>query len=211
MNSTKQTGLLTELQCQTYFTQLGYNVSLPLGEDVRYDMIVDVNGKLIKVQVKTCHLTKTESGIEFATRSTQVNTQGQKSKTYSENEIDYFATFWEDKVYLIHVKDCLGKMRTLSFKQQSPNQQDLFWIKNYEAEKTLYRLINNLPEPKTRAVIAQYDKQGNFIAEYSNMTDAAKTLFGDIPNIYNKASHIGKAVNGKEKSAYGFLWKRRFV
>jgi hypothetical protein len=31
MNENKQKGLLTELQCQAYFTQLGYNVSVPLG------------------------------------------------------------------------------------------------------------------------------------------------------------------------------------
>ena len=39
MNEQKIKGLTTELQCQTYFTQKGYNVSVPLGEDCRYDRI----------------------------------------------------------------------------------------------------------------------------------------------------------------------------
>ena len=49
MNETKRKGLTTELQCQLYFTELGYNVSVPLGEDCKYDMIVDFNGILKRI------------------------------------------------------------------------------------------------------------------------------------------------------------------
>ena len=40
MNEQKIKGLTTELQCQTYFTQKGYNVSVSLREYFRYDLIV---------------------------------------------------------------------------------------------------------------------------------------------------------------------------
>ena len=49
MNEIKQQGLTTELQCQLFFTELGYNVSIPLGEDCRYDMIVDFDGILCRI------------------------------------------------------------------------------------------------------------------------------------------------------------------
>ena len=119
MNITKQKGLITELQCQTFFTQLGYNVSIPLGEDCRYDMIVDVEGKLIKIQVKTCHINDGKTGINFSTRSCQGGntTHEIQSKKYI-NEIDYFATFWENKCYLIKIDDCQSNDRTLSFEQK---------------------------------------------------------------------------------------------
>lgn len=205
MNETKQKGLITELQCQTFFTQLGYNVSIPLGEDCRYDMIVDVKGKLIRVQVKTCHLNNNETGINFATRSTQGgntvhNTQ---SKKYI-NEIDYFATFWNNQCYLIKIDDCQSAERTLSFEQKKVNQADVYFIENYEAEKTLQRLINNLPEPKVKTKICQFDKEYNLIAEYDNATEAAKAVNGDN-------GHISQVLKGDRKTAYGFIWERRFV
>ena len=206
MNDTKQKGLITELQCQTFFTQLGYNVSIPLGEDCRYDMIVDVEGKLIKVQVKTCHLNSTNSGINFSTRSTQGgNTSHEtQSKRYNINDVDYFATFWENQCYLIKIDDCQGADRTLSFKQEKVNQADVYFIENYKAEKTLQRLINNLPEPKVKTKIYQIDKDNNIIAEYETASEAARAVNGDN-------SHICQVLKGDRKSAYGFLWERRFV
>lgn len=83
MNKTKVKGLITELQCQTYFTSLGYNVSIPLGEDCRYDMIVDIDGILIRIQVKTCHLSKSNDSFSISTKSVQCNTEKVKSKHYT--------------------------------------------------------------------------------------------------------------------------------
>ena len=51
--TSKQKGNLTELQCITYLYQLGYKCSIPYGENSRYDFIVDIDGILIRVQVKT--------------------------------------------------------------------------------------------------------------------------------------------------------------
>lgn len=207
MNEAKQKGLITELQCQTFFTQLGYNVSIPLGEDCRYDMIVDVEGKLIRVQVKTCHLNLTNSGINFSTRSSQGGNTAHEvqSKKYDIDDVDYFATFWENKCYLVKIDDCQGADRTLSFKQEKVNQADVYFIENYEAEKTLQRLINNLPEPKVKTKIYQLDKDNkSIIAEYETAAEAARAVNGDN-------GHICQVLKGDRKSAYGFLWERRFV
>lgn len=205
MNETKQKGLITELQCQTFFTQLGYNVSIPLGEDCRYDMIVDVEGKLIRVQVKTCHLNSSKTGINFSTCSSQGGNTAHKvlSKTYI-NDVDYFATFWENQCYLIKIDDCQSADRTLSFEQKKINQADIYFIENYKAENTLQRLINNLPEPKVKTKIYQFDKDYNFIAEYNNALEAAKAVNGSN-------SHISQVLKGDRKTAYGFIWERRFV
>jgi hypothetical protein len=98
MNETKKIGLLTELQCQAFFTNLGYNVLTPLSEDCRYDMIVDFNGILERIQVKTCHLTQNNTGIQFSTKSTRINTQESIQRKYSKEEIDYFATYYDGNV-----------------------------------------------------------------------------------------------------------------
>lgn len=198
--------MLTELQCQTYFTQLGYNVSVPLGEDCRYDMIVDIDGHLIKVQVKTARLNEGKTGIKFATRSTQGgNTiNGPQQKKYNSKDVDFFATFWEGQCYLIKIEDCQGTERTLSFQQKKNNQADIYFIENYKVENTLFRFLNHLPEPKVKTQIFQFDKNSNLIAQYNTIIEAAKAVNGSD-------SHICQAIKGERKTAYGFIWERKFV
>lgn len=54
MTERKVKGLTVELLCQYYLTSLGYNVSIPLGEDCKYDMIADFDGILTRIQIKSC-------------------------------------------------------------------------------------------------------------------------------------------------------------
>ena len=56
MDNTKHLGSLTELQCITYLFGLGYDISIPYGDNSSYDFILDVNGKLLKLQCKTSRL-----------------------------------------------------------------------------------------------------------------------------------------------------------
>lgn len=202
MNITKTKGLVTELQCQTYFTSLGYNVLVPLGEDCRYDMIVDFNGILQRIQVKTCHLKENNSGIEFSTRSVRSNTQGNTQKTYSKEEIDYFATYYNNKCYLVKVEDC-SRSKTLSFENKKTNQYPVNFIEDYEAEKQIKKIINGEDEIKLQdnQKIYQYDLRNNLIATFSSCAEAAKSL-GDV----QKSSHIGQVLKGIRKTAYGYKW-----
>ena len=50
--NTKQLGNFTELQCITYLYQIGCAVSIPFGNSEKYDVIIDYNDKLYKVQIK---------------------------------------------------------------------------------------------------------------------------------------------------------------
>ena len=90
MTDSKRKGLVTELQCQTYLTNLGFNVSVPLGEDCSYDLILDIEGLLLRIQVKTCQIES--NGITFRTKSSYLTSAGTKVKHYSEENIDFFAT-----------------------------------------------------------------------------------------------------------------------
>ena len=53
MITTNQKGKQTELEILLYVTKLGYSVSIPWGDKDRYDQIWDINGNLIRIQVKT--------------------------------------------------------------------------------------------------------------------------------------------------------------
>ena len=208
MNETKQKGLLTELRCQTFFTELGYNVLIPLGEDCRYDMIVDVDNHLIRVQVKTSHLKDNKKGIEFSTRSTRVNSNTVITKKYTKDEIDYFATWWENKVYLIPVEEC-GTLKSLMFEDKLVNQHSVSFINDYEAQNVIdnFILTNTSKEVKERKIY-QYDLENNLIiATWDSCHQAAVEGLGDV----KKNSHISQVVNGQRKTAYGFFWSDKLI
>ena len=107
--STQFKGTITELQVASYLLTLGYVVSQPLVQDSKYDLIVDINHKLIRLQVKTARENiKATSGkaITFNCRSTTNNVRECKQRYYSQEDIDYFATYWDKECFLIPVKEC---------------------------------------------------------------------------------------------------------
>ncbi len=135
----KQKGNLTELQCITAFYEQGYSVSIPYGENSRYDFIADVNGELLKIQVKTSRVKKENEAIVFACRSTNVNTKGTIYHRYTKEQIDYFATFWNGKCYLVPVEECSTE-KTLRFCYPiSGQKQGITLAEDYELEKVLKR------------------------------------------------------------------------
>lgn len=108
--TTQQKGVTTEMFVAARLLQLGYNVSQPFCQDSKYDLIVDVNNRLYRLQVKTARLINDDT-ILFNCRSTTKNSQTNKSRYYQENEIDYFATYWNDEVFLIPVTECSAEKR----------------------------------------------------------------------------------------------------
>ena len=109
----KKKGNLTEMQCMSAFMEQGCGVSIPFGDNSKYDFIADVDGHLLKIQVKTASL-KNDNVIKFSCRSTHVNCTGVKNIRYSANDIDYFATYWDNKCYLVPVEECSVE-KTLRF------------------------------------------------------------------------------------------------
>jgi hypothetical protein len=139
MLSTQFKGTITELQVATYFLALGYNVSQPLTQDSKYDLIVDVNHKLIRVQVKTARLKDVVGGecIIFNCRSTTNNIRECKQRYYSTEDVDYFATFWKNKVYLVPINECSSEKSLWIDKPKYPQST---WAQDYLAEEVLKSL-----------------------------------------------------------------------
>ena len=130
----KQKGILTELQCITAFNELGYHISIPYGENSRYDFIADIDGKLIRVQVKASSKKEknADGTISFSCRSTHSNSSGNISRTYTKNEIDYFATYYNSVCYLIPVEECSTE-KTLRFEPPANGQtKGITFAKDYE-------------------------------------------------------------------------------
>ena len=136
--NSKQKGKLTEMQCLTAFIEQGCSVSIPYGDDSRYDFIADIDGQLLKIQVKTSSLKKgTSDAIAFSCRSTHVNCSGVKNIRYNKNEIDYFATYWNDEIFLIPVNECSAEKHLHLLPVERSNQTYAY---DYKASEVLKKL-----------------------------------------------------------------------
>ncbi len=133
--STQIKGRTTELEVINYFLKYGYIVSEPV-VDTRYDLIAEINNKLVTIQIKTSHIDKNKNYIEFATCNIHINTNGTTRKNYKKDNVDYFATMYENKCYIIPVEDCGSRNKKLRLKPTKNNQiKNIAFAKNYEFEK----------------------------------------------------------------------------
>mgnify|MGYP003455931760 CR=1 FL=1 len=132
-------GTITELKCKTYFLELGYIVSTP-ENPTRYDFILDTGDKLLKIQVKTCNTTRREGSITFQTCSSHYVRGQHEHTSYKEDNIDYFATCWENQVYLIPVEECGAREKNLRIMPTRNGQvKGICFAKDYIAEEVLKR------------------------------------------------------------------------
>lgn len=135
----KEKGNLTELQCLVSFAKLGLKTSLPYGENCKYDFILDVNGTLLKIQCKTSHLITSQEGFEFKCQSINATTKGVIENRYTKNDIDYFATYFNEQCYLIPVEEC-GTAKTLRYcYPKSGQKKGISLAENYKLEEVVKR------------------------------------------------------------------------
>ena len=143
--TTKQKGNLTELQCLAAFMGQGCGVSIPYGDNSKYDFIADINGQLFKIQVKTSSL-KDENAIKFSCRTTHVNCNGVKNERYSEKDVDFFATYWEDECYIVPVKECSVE-KTLRFAPpKNGHTKNISFAQDYLLAKQLEKIKEEVAE-----------------------------------------------------------------
>ena len=136
MNS-KYKGNITELQSMLAFMKLGYNVLTPYGDCERYDFVVDVNGKFIKVQSKTASTEDDGASFHFSCRSCNRKDGKIVHYSYTKDEIDYFVTTFKDKTYLIPVEECGADKRLRILPAKNGQVRGVTWAKDYELEEVV--------------------------------------------------------------------------
>ena len=77
------------------FTCSGFVVSKPLSNNCRYDLIVEYNNKLYKIQVKTTSNVKDDVMV-FATKTTNYTKGTWSSNNYTKQDIDAFFLYCEE-------------------------------------------------------------------------------------------------------------------
>ena len=111
MKTLREKGELAELKVLIDLTTRGYDVSIPFGT-CRYDLIVDREGKLERIQVKYCE--SDGKVINVRCRCVRHNKTRNVSHRYLPSEIDWIATYdkTSDSVYYIESKILGIKGRT---------------------------------------------------------------------------------------------------
>lgn len=148
MKNSKEIGNLTELQCITGLYALGCDISIPFGNSQKYDLIMDYNNKLYKVQVKHANINEIYDGVnkyieyfKFQTRWQSHNATGYTKNSYTKNDIDFFATWCDGNVFLIPVEECSGAEKTIRFIPPKNGQiKGINFAKDYIAEEVLKKL-----------------------------------------------------------------------
>lgn len=115
-------------------------MSIPFGDNARYDLIADFGGKLNKIQVKYCdHITKNNSVVLYCRSSTNHTTN--KHYTTYENDIDYFAFYipkWDISL-LIPISD-IGNKKDITVRKYAPKngqKSGIRLIQDYLFDKAL--------------------------------------------------------------------------
>lgn len=135
----KHYGALTELQVMTYLFGLGYQVSIPYGDNARYDFILDINNKLYKIQVKSARM-EDEGVYKIDCSRMRVNRNRNIRKHYTNEEVDFFATMINGKCYLIPQSEVSDSKRLRFLPPKNGQIKGITFAKDYEAKIQINKL-----------------------------------------------------------------------
>ncbi len=146
MNS-KHKGEITEAIIIAEFLKLNISVARPFGDNQPYDLIIDINGGLKKVQIKTGRL---RNGVVIFNAITSVNTLIDKRRIVRNyiGKIDYFAIYCPDttECYLVPISECTNSQGTLRvIDTKNCQKKKIKWAKNYILSSSSVRL-ERLPD-----------------------------------------------------------------
>jgi len=115
MPNSKDVGDQTEVAILQQLIEYGYSVSLPFGDNDKYDLIVDSGTELYRVQCKTAWQNKPDT-IRFNTHS-QTTRDGEYHESTYEDAVDAFIVRYPENgtLYWVDVADATSQKMELRF------------------------------------------------------------------------------------------------
>ena len=150
MDSTLIHGDINELQCILDFQKRGYYCSIPFSSSCRYDVVVDINNHLYRIQCKASTFNEIEGVIIMRAMRQTTNTKGTTKHVYSKDEIDYFYTSWNSYSFLIPVEE-VSTAKYLRIKEPKNGIQETMSVaSDYLLDNIINSILNNCPIQKYR-------------------------------------------------------------
>ena len=104
----KERGEIVELAFSLKAALKGFIVSEPLGDSAKYDRILDVDGKLSRVQIKGTSFTQNGASYQCC-----VSYGSSEKRAYTKKDCDFVATYIipRDVWYILPVESLKGKKK----------------------------------------------------------------------------------------------------
>jgi prevent-host-death family protein len=139
-------GNVAELKIQAELAELGYPVLAPVTEHERYDLVVEVAGRFLRVQCKWAPLYR--GVVCIRTESNRRGPNGFIRRPYTAEEVDAIAAYCSDldRCYLLPM-DVVGTSRQITLRiEPTRNGQRacLNWAADYELSGAIAQLGERL-------------------------------------------------------------------
>jgi PD-(D/E)XK endonuclease len=121
MRNTKKIGDVSEAKILAALLAKGYVVLKPFGDNERYDLVIEKDGKFSRVQCKTGWLTKSKNSILVSMKS--VSSNGKNIRYYDTSQVEFFGVYYSklDKCYLVPLVGLPEASFTLTFEERPYN------------------------------------------------------------------------------------------
>ena len=132
-------GQITELKCQLFLVEQGFNVLIPMGNHQKYDLVIEHNGKFTRIQVK--HASEQDEGKSFLVKTRYdvrdvSKNQRVRHESYTLGDCDYIMTEFRNQFYIFPVFGTTEtKLWLTDVKLKTQRKAE-----DYLAEKTLQEL-----------------------------------------------------------------------
>jgi hypothetical protein len=159
MEHPKDVGDRTTLSVMLALRNCGHTVSVPFGENCRYDLVLDDGLRLARVQCKTGRLR--EGAVVFNTHSSYAHLPSPRElrRTY-EGEIEYFGVYCAEtaSVYLVPIDDvaCRKEARLRVTASRNGQAKRIRLARNYRVGT-----VETSSSPVTRGPRASSDARGS--------------------------------------------------
>jgi prevent-host-death family protein len=135
MDNSNQKGNVAELAIATEAARLGLSVLKPLTEHERYDLVIGIDGRLLRVQCKWASLHGEVVKVRFGS-CYHSPTRGYVKTTYGADKVDAIAAYCHDlgRCYFLLIENFAGKNGVHLRVGPARNNQraSLHWAADYE-------------------------------------------------------------------------------
>lgn len=122
---TKQKGDIAEQAAILKALKFGWGVAKPVGDRLPYDLIFDINGKLVRVQVKSSWFDEGSQNHVVDVRRTKTNRRVMVRDVYKASDFDFALVYLSevDLFYVFPVSDFIGYGSAISLVEADKRQR----------------------------------------------------------------------------------------
>jgi hypothetical protein len=148
--NTKLKGDIAEQAAILRLLECGWGVAKPIGDRLSYDIIADVDGQLVKLQVKSAWFNAVDQNYCIDVRRTKTNRRRMLRSLYLEKDFDFALIYLPEKriFYVFPNSVFIGFGSTVSFVEAEKRQRKPLSANYREA----FELISQWAAPKVTLV-----------------------------------------------------------